>query len=49
MWHPTKARGITQKGVAGVGNTVMSHSFSYLTNCNSTEFYAEYICNMINL
>jgi len=29
IWHPTKAYGVTQKGIAGAGNTVTSHTFSY--------------------
>ena len=47
IWHPTEARGITQKDIAGAGNTVMSHTFSYVTNCNRNEFYVYCICNMI--
>jgi hypothetical protein len=47
IWHPTKAHGVTQKGIAGAGNRVTSHTFSYVTNCNSNEFYTDYICNMI--
>lgn len=47
IWHPTKAHGITQNSIAGAGNTVIFHTFSYVTNCNRKGFYADYICNMI--
>jgi hypothetical protein len=40
IWHPTKAQGVTQKNTAGAGNTVaMSHTLSYVTNCNRNEFF----------
>jgi hypothetical protein len=47
IWHPTEAHGVTQKGIAGAGNILMSHTFSYVTNCKRNETYADYICNMI--
>jgi hypothetical protein len=47
IWHLTKAHDVTQKSIACAGNTVMSHTFSYVTNCNRNEFYADYICNML--
>jgi hypothetical protein len=41
IWHPTKAHGTTQNSIAGAVNTLIFHTFSYVTKCNRNGFYAE--------